>query len=331
MIFFPLDTFAAYTNYPHTTGRYYYIINGNRGNDGFDSYTPVELLSGANGFSKSLYALETSFNLGNEHYSGTYYTNGGNFFVQLRNSYNDGYNNFPFNNSISYIAYSNVQTPKTGTCSVYSNTSNYYITYKCNVEYQHNEYPVSVDVTIGKNNYSEDPITTTYSDNENVYLQTMYFELYSNNYNSNTTDLTDTNNKIDDVKDSVDDVNDSLNNSSPVPNSDVEDVFEDFDFYENSSLSSIITAPLDFLDSLTDPCEPITLEVFHTNISLQCGTTLFWENPDLFGNDDSIGQFPTIWNILFGGLIIYRLCRKLFKVINEALDPEKDSVEGCDI
>lgn len=103
-------------------------------------------------------------------------------------------------------------------------------------------------------------------------------------------------------------------------------LFDGIDWYENSHFSSIITAPISFLNSLNDSCRSITLTYRGQNIVLPCGTTVFWER-DL----PYIATFRTFWNILLGGLIIYRLALALIMTVNDCLDPTKDKVGGFEI
>lgn len=103
-------------------------------------------------------------------------------------------------------------------------------------------------------------------------------------------------------------------------------LFEGVDWYENSHFSSIITAPISFLNSLNDACTPITLTYRGQDIVLPCGTTIFWDKDNGY-----ISNFRLVWNILFAGLIIYRLALKLIMTINDCLDPTKDKIGGFDI
>lgn len=100
--------------------------------------------------------------------------------------------------------------------------------------------------------------------------------------------------------------------------------FESMDFYEDATLSSVITAPLDFINSLDDGCTPVVLTYRGQSITLPCGDTIFW-------NRDDVSTFRAFWNALFGGLILYRLVRRLFLVVNDAMNPEKDTIGGLDL
>lgn len=96
------------------------------------------------------------------------------------------------------------------------------------------------------------------------------------------------------------------------------------DLDENSTLSGVITAPLGFLNHLSDTCsEPLTIPIFNTSFNLPCGS-IFWERND-------VQAFRVIWNILIGGSIIYMLCVKLFKVVQDSLNPNKDNFNSLEV
>ena len=118
----------------------------------------------------------------------------------------------------------------------------------------------------------------------------------------------------------INDINDTLTDSNVTANAQT-GIFDNIDLFEDNTLSGIMTAPLTYLRSIDGTCTPITLTYKSQDITLPCGTTIFWARPD-------VSTFRTFWNILFGGFIIYRLCFKLFKTINNALDPTKDDVGG---
>lgn len=120
-------------------------------------------------------------------------------------------------------------------------------------------------------------------------------------------------------------LNDTLTDSS-VNDSNINDFFDDLDFYDNNNFSSLITSPINFLNSLNDTCEPINLQLFGQTVSLPCGTSVFWER-DL----PYISTFRVFWNVLFGGALIYTLGLLLVKNISDAIDPTKDNIGGFKI
>lgn len=138
-----------------------------------------------------------------------------------------------------------------------------------------------------------------------------------NNDNQNTQNII---NNINNNNQKLEDINNTLTDDNITANADA-DFFDNINLFEDNTLSGIITAPLTYLRSIDGTCSPITLTYKSSNITLPCGDTIFW------GRND-VSSFRTFWNILFGGYIIYRLCFKLFKTINDALDPTKDDIGG---
>ena len=128
--------------------------------------------------------------------------------------------------------------------------------------------------------------------------------------------------KIDKTTDAVKDMNDTMKDDSINANTG-NDFFDNFN-YGDDSLAGVITAPLRFFNKLTDSCSPITLNVLGQNVVLPCGDTLFW-------NRNDVSTFKTFWNILFGGAILYTLSLKLYKVIHDAIDPQKDNIESVGV
>lgn len=116
---------------------------------------------------------------------------------------------------------------------------------------------------------------------------------------------------------------DDLHDSS-IDSHSAQSFFDNIEFYDESTLSAVITAPIDFINSLDDACTPVVLTYRGQSITLPCGNDIFWDRQD-------VSSFRAIWNALFGGLIIYRLVRKLLQVVNDALDPTKDSLGGLDL
>lgn len=109
-----------------------------------------------------------------------------------------------------------------------------------------------------------------------------------------------------------------------VDNSSSNGFFDNFNTEDNGGISGVVTAPLRFVRKITGTCESLELSVMDQEVILPCGDTLFWNREDVL-------PLRTIWNILFGGLIIYRLLLKLFKVIHNMKDPDNSKVEVMDL
>ncbi len=125
--------------------------------------------------------------------------------------------------------------------------------------------------------------------------------------------------KIDETKQSVDKVNDSLT-STDVDTSSAGGFFDNFSDTDHGGIRGVISAPIKFLKTMTNTCQPIEFEIFDKKISLPCGDTLFW-------NRNDVQEFRGIWNCLFGGAILYTLVLKLFKVIEGLKNPDDSRIE----
>lgn len=132
------------------------------------------------------------------------------------------------------------------------------------------------------------------------------------------------NNNLNSIGSDIVDMNDYLHDSN-IGNDLADGVFDNMDFYENAQLSSVITSPINFIRSFTNECSPIQLPItlgqFSNTVVLQCGTTLFWGRGD-------VANFRSIWNVIFGGFLIYKLTLLLFKRVSDAIDPKKDDIGG---
>lgn len=111
---------------------------------------------------------------------------------------------------------------------------------------------------------------------------------------------------------------------SSIDDHSVGNFFDGIHLFDDSTLSSVITAPLSFINSLDDACTPIVLTYRGQSITLPCGNTIFWDRED-------VSSFRAIWNALFGGLILYRLLRKLLQVVDNAMNPESNELGGLEL
>lgn len=135
-----------------------------------------------------------------------------------------------------------------------------------------------------------------------------------------STDLTPVIDAQQQTTNSINNINNNITDSNVTADAQT-GLFDDITLFEDNTLSGMMTAPLTYLRNIDGSCSPVSLTYRNKTISLPCGTTIFWSRPD-------VSTFRTFWNILFGGFIIYRLSFKLFKTINNALDPTKDDVGG---
>lgn len=134
-----------------------------------------------------------------------------------------------------------------------------------------------------------------------------------------TNKMDETNNKLDETNGKLDDLNDNITNSD-IDMGGANSFFGDFSDTDHGGISGVVTAPLRFINKLTATCNPLELDVLGSNVKLPCGNTLFWDKPE-------VANFRTIWNVLFGGAILYALMSKLFKVIEGLKNPDDSRIE----
>lgn len=271
-VFYPKDTYAdGLVNVPSSHGTMGYYINGGYGNnDNWSGTFPVELLTSVTNYSKYLYGISTGVpDLSND-YSGTYYNNSVRVILQLHRMGNQGVMDWNQNVNKQLLCMSNNQQPKYGTCGVKS-ANNQYITFECQCSYDHNDYPISADVTIGKTSnftYGTDPyIGRTFTSlDSSLYIQALQYEATSSNTGGGsstdyTQELEDINSNIEDVNDNLNDVNQNLEDihsdiiSDTVPSSsDFGDFIDDItDIVANGNpLGQLLTLPLTFVTSMVD-------------------------------------------------------------------------------
>lgn len=111
---------------------------------------------------------------------------------------------------------------------------------------------------------------------------------------------------------------------------DIDDVLDEFmSTGDNSTLSSfthnVIFAPINLLNSLKTGtyCVNINTTMYDKQITIPSGC-IFWQRND-------VEDFRYIWNMLFGGFLIYKFAMKLVKVINNSIDPTKDDIGGLEV
>ncbi len=135
-------------------------------------------------------------------------------------------------------------------------------------------------------------------------------------------------NEIQDIIDSVNDLVDIGSSTlDSINSSDISGAQESATgFFENfkdndHGLSAFITAPLNFIKSITNStCEPITFTLPFTDdtVSLPCMTPIYQQ---FFGN------FLTVWQMITNGIIAYWVGINCFRIVKNMKDPEKYYVE----
>lgn len=131
------------------------------------------------------------------------------------------------------------------------------------------------------------------------------------------TSVQEVNSAVQKVQEETKKVNDSITNDD-VDDTNGKSFFDNFSTSDNGGISSLVTAPLKFINRATDKCSPITIPFYEKNITLQCGDTLFW-------NKSEVKPLRDVLNYITGGVFIYFLLGKIFKIIQNIKNPLSDS------
>lgn len=170
--------------------------------------------------------------------------------------------------------------------------------------------PITIDFTTGGIVSQNKEII---EQNETIINQNSYLIDQNNNtYNMEKSEFDETQEKLDDINSSI--------NNDDVDTEGAGSFFSDFSTVNHGGISGVITAPLSAISKVTDTCKPFSFTIKEQVVELPCGDTLFW-------NREGFEPLKIIWNIIFGGGIIYALVCKLFKVIQNLKNPDDDRVE----
>lgn len=121
-------------------------------------------------------------------------------------------------------------------------------------------------------------------------------------------------------------VNDTLNNSDVSESSNQANSY--FNNFNNNShgLSSIITAPLNAINSLTNSsCTPLVLPLPYmenNNITLPCMRPIYEEH---------FGGFMTLYDTITFGIVSYWIITKIFALVKGFKNPDDDKIEVVDL
>ena len=145
-----------------------------------------------------------------------------------------------------------------------------------------------------------------------------------NNNNSNTNRIIDSQNQ---TKQSIDETNNILNDSDISQSQQQANSF--FNNFENEDfgLSGVITAPLEFIKSLSSStCSPLQLTIpfvpGNNTIDLPCMTTIY---------SQYFGSILTIYQTLTFGLIAYYVVLDIFRMVQGFKNPNSDKIEVVDL
>ena len=118
-------------------------------------------------------------------------------------------------------------------------------------------------------------------------------------------------------------LNDNLTNST-VDSGSASGFFDNFQDNEHG-LSGIITAPLNFIKNLNSKsCSPINVSIplINSNFSLPCMSSFY---------NTHFAELFRIYQIVIFGLIAYRICLDIFRIVKGFKDPDSDKVEVLDL
>ena len=133
------------------------------------------------------------------------------------------------------------------------------------------------------------------------------------------------NNKLDEQTNSINNLNDSLNNSdSSGATSEASEFFSGFTT-DTFGLTSIITAPLNLIGSITSStCTPLGLPLPYVNktLELPCMSSIY---------SQYFGSFFTLYQTITFGIIAYWVCVRIFNLVKDFKNPDHDEIEVLDL
>ena len=132
-------------------------------------------------------------------------------------------------------------------------------------------------------------------------------------------------NKIDETNTQLGNLNDSLNNSdSSGATSEASEFFSGFTT-DTFGLTSIITAPLNLIGSITSStCTPLGLPLPFVNktLELPCMSSIY---------SQYFGSFFTLYQTITFGIIAYWVCVRIFNLVKDFKNPDHDEIEVLDL
>jgi hypothetical protein len=128
------------------------------------------------------------------------------------------------------------------------------------------------------------------------------------------------------IEESTNQIDNTLNDSdTSSASSDAGDFFNGFET-DTFGLTSIITAPLDLIASITSStCSPLALNVpfvENSTLNLPCMSTVY---------SKYFGSFFTIYQTITFGFIAYWVCVRIFAMVKDFKNPDHDEIEVMDL
>ena len=128
----------------------------------------------------------------------------------------------------------------------------------------------------------------------------------------------ETNNKLNQIDTSINSSNTSGGETA------ADDLKNNSAFQDNSGLSSVVSMPLTFVNSLSNTCQPISLNIpyFDVDMQIPCFQSII---------TDKMPALASIIKVVINGFIIYRVLLDIFQIIRNAKNPEDDRIEVLDL
>lgn len=139
-----------------------------------------------------------------------------------------------------------------------------------------------------------------------------------NGFNNLQNEQQETNDKLDDLNENI--TNDDTSEAS----GEAEGFFSNFE-NDDHGLSSIITAPLEFIESLSSAtCQPISVNIPLVDFqgTLPCMSQYY---------DEHFSTLFTVYQTILVGLVCYRICLDIYRIVKGFKDPESDKIEVVDL
>ena len=133
-------------------------------------------------------------------------------------------------------------------------------------------------------------------------------------------------NKLDEQTNAINGLNDTINDDNvDSATSDAGDFITSFDT-DTFGLTSIITAPLNLIQSLTNSsCTALHIPLPYLNnkyLDLPCMSTIYQQH---------FGSFFTLYQTITYGIIAYWVCVRIFNQVKDFKNPEHDEIEVLDL
>ena len=131
--------------------------------------------------------------------------------------------------------------------------------------------------------------------------------------------------QVTELNNSIDNVNDTLNDDNiDGANSQVDDLLDNDNFNDSTGIQSIINAPLNFINSLSNTCSPINVTIPYIDKPLQIPCIKQELN-------NHIPLIVPILSIAINGFIVYRILLDLVRIIKNSRNPDDDRIEVLDL